>query len=371
MKKKLGFGLMRLPLTDAKDTNSIDIAQVKNMVDEFIGNGYTYFDTAYIYGNSELVTKEALVKRHPRNTYTLATKLPVFKLKSKAQAEEFFLEQLNRCGVDYFDYYLLHNLMQDTYPIAQKYDCFDFLLQKKKEGKIRYIGFSFHDNAKLLDEILTAYPDMDFVQLQINYIDWESPIIQSKQCYEVAVKHGKKIIVMEPVKGGMLANLPKEATEILKKARPTRSPASWAIRFTASMQKADIILSGFSNMEQIKESIGDIANFVPFSDAETNAVMQVRDIINSSVVIPCTSCRYCEPVCPQNIVISEYFAIFNAEEKTEEKEIGVHMQYFRNLLQNSTKPSQCADCKECESVCPQKLDITSYLKNIANTLETP
>lgn len=371
MAKKLGFGLMRLPLVNPEDPKTIDYDQVNQMVDTFIERGFTYFDTAYMYHNylSECAVKEVLIKRHPRESFTLATKMPTMFLKCQEDLERIFQEQLEKTGAGYFDYYLLHNLGVKNYEVAQKFDAFSFIQKKKEEGIVKQIGFSFHDRAEVLDKILTEHPEVDFVQIQLNYIDWDSENIQSGACYEVAVKHGKKVIVMEPVKGGTLANVPPTVEKLFKDYHKDLSIPSWAIRFAASHENVMMVLSGMSNMEQLLDNTSYMEDFQPFVKEEYDVVKEAVRQIHEAVAIECTGCQYCVEGCPKHIAIPKYFSLYNAEKQALNKDFSTQSAYYDNYTKENGKASDCIGCKKCERSCPQHLPITEYLQLVAKTFE--
>ncbi len=366
MEKKLGFGMMRLPLKDSTDPGSIDIPLVCNMVDAFLEQGFTYFDTAWFYhnSNSERTVKEALSSRHPRQSYTVTSKLPSGGLKSLESRDEIFFEQLNRTGLAYFDYYLLHAISGGNLETFEKYDCFQWLRQKKEQGLVKHIGFSYHDGPELLDRLLTEHPELDVVQLQINYLDWESPRVQSRACYEVAVKHGKKILVMEPVKGGALANVPESVQAMFRYADSTKSAASWAVRFAASLPGVLMVLSGMSNMEQLLDNTGYMAEFQPLNEEERRMVHFAAEVIEKQMTVACTGCAYCVDGCPKDIPIAQYFALYNRAEQGEDMASG-----YAEAAQGHGKAGDCIACGACEKVCPQHLPIRKYLRQVAEKLE--
>lgn len=370
--KKLGFGLMRLPRLDPNDEGSIDLEQTKQMVDTFLQRGFTYFDTAWMYCafKSENAVKEALTSRHPRESYTLATKLHAAYIHSLDDRDAIFNTQREKTGVEYFDYYLLHDVGAEHYEIYKKYDCFAWIAEKKRQGLIKHMGFSFHDTAEVLDKILTEHPEMEFVQLQINYLDWDSEGVQSRKCYEVATKHGKPVIVMEPVKGGTLAKLPAAAEALLRQADPGASIPSWAVRFAASLPNVKMVLSGMSSTEQLLDNTGYMQDFAPLTQQEQAVIAQAVDSINASIAIPCTGCAYCTEGCPMHIAIPKYFSLYNAEmQELKEKDFTSQGTYYDNLTLTFGKASDCIACGQCESVCPQHLPIIENLKRVAKQFE--
>lgn len=373
-KKKLGFGLMRLPLTDPTDVSKVDYDKLCKMVDRYMETGFNYFDTAFPYhggGNSETAFRECVAKRYPRDSYTITDKLSFFVVQKAEDMEGFFAGQLERCGVEYFDYYLLHSMNKDYLELAEKIGAFEFAARKKAEGKIKHVGFSFHDTAEVLDEILTRHPEMEYVQLQINYVDWENFEVQSRKCYETAVKHGKPVLVMEPVKGGLLANVPEEAEKLMKEARPDMSAASWAVRYAASLENVVMVLSGMSSMEQVDDNLSYMTDFQPLTDSEKQIAEKVAEIIVSRESIACTGCRYCVDGCPQKIGIPDFFKLMNDISKFGERQIQMSKNYYNHYTGTLGigKASACIKCGQCETHCPQHLPIIKYLEDTAEMLE--
>ena len=359
---KLGFGLMRLPMCGEQ----IDLEQTKEMVDLFMDAGFRYFDTAYVYndGESERAAKAALVERYPRESFYLATKLPGFSAKSKADAEQMFYTSLERTGAGYFDFYLLHSLGADRKKAFEDYDLWNFIAARRKEGLIRHIGFSFHDTADELDKLLTEHTEVEFVQLQINYIDWESATVQSRLCYETARRHGKPVIIMEPVKGGLLSDLPESAAAPLRAADPTRSISSWAVRFAASLEGVITVLSGMSTVDQVRDNLATMRGFKPFTAQESAAVRAAVDALNAIPTIPCTHCSYCTKGCPMNIAIPDIFSACNVETIYGNHALAQRSYGFA-ISRSHGSAADCIACGQCEAVCPQSLPIIDELKKAA------
>ncbi|MCR5182361.1 MAG: aldo/keto reductase [Clostridia bacterium] len=366
---KLGFGLMRLPrLGEGKSRDPIDVEQVKVMVDMFIAAGGKYFDTAFIYRGSEAAIKEALCDRYPRDSYYLATKLNAadFAAKSKEEAEAQLATSLERTGAGYLDYYLLHSLDHESIDNFDKYGIWDYVWEAKAKGLVKHAGFSFHADAELLDQILTKHPEAEFVQLQINYLDWEDPEIQSRACYEVCVKHDKPVIVMEPVKGGLLANMPEAATDIFHRADANASPASWAVRYAASLPNVEVVLSGMSSIAQMDDNLSYMKDFKPLSEEEQKVIADVMKALQEIDRIPCTNCHYCTPGCPMEIHIPEIFNVMNVYKVYGDLARARDDYTWRP---GGPKASECIKCGQCEEACPQHLPVMDLLDEIVETLE--
>ena len=366
---KIGFGLMRLPETNGV----IDLDKVCKMVDAYLDAGFNYFDTAYVYhgGNSEKTVKEAIIKRHPRDSFTIATKLPAWSIHSFEDRDKIFEEQMERCGVDYFDFYLLHSIEDgNNYDTYVKYDCFNWGIQKRAEGKIRHFGFSYHGTPELLVKILDEHPEVEFVQIQLNYADWDNPLVHSGKLYQILSERNIPIIVMEPCKGGKLANHDDECTEILKSVRPDKSVASWAFRFVGSLPGVTTILSGMTTQDQMEDNMNTFKNFEPLSDEEHAAIDKVVEAMFRVEQVGCTACRYCVDGCPMSISIPDVISAINTKRKFPGD---MRPQFFYNGLvtrDGNGKASDCIGCGQCEGVCPQHLPIIEILKEGVEKFES-
>ena len=364
VKKNFGFGFMRLPMQGEE----VDIPETTKMVDAFLDAGFNYFDTAhgYLQGKSEFALRDCLTSRYPRDRYVLTDKLTANFFKTEADIRPFFQSQLDACGVDYFDFYLMHAQGLTNYDHFKACRAYETAFELKQEGKIRHVGISFHDRAEVLEQILSEYPEIEVVQIQFNYLDYEDPAVQSRKCYEVCVRHGKPVIVMEPVKGGNLVNLPEEARAVLDELHGG-SPASYAIRFAAGFPGILMVLSGMSNMAQLQDNLSFMQDFQPLNDAELAAVNQVQEIFRSKHLIPCTACRYCIDGCPQHISIPDLFATMNSKQ--------LHHSWNADFYYNEVhtapgrKASDCVKCGKCEQVCPQHLPIRQLMEDVAKEFE--
>ena len=364
VKKNFGFGCMRLPMNGEE----VDLEQTKKMVYTFIEQGFNYFDTAhgYIQGKSEKALKECLTSRYPRDKYILTDKLTANFFKKEEDIRPLFESQLEICGVDYFDFYLMHAQGAGNYAHFKECHAYETAFELKKEGKVRHVGISFHDKPEVLEQILTEYPEVEVVQIQFNYVDYDDPAVQSRACYEVCRKHNKPVIVMEPVKGGNLVNLPEDAKAVLDELYGG-SPASYAIRFAAGFPGMMMVLSGMSSMEQMNDNLSYMKDFQPLNEAELAAVKKVQEIFKSKNLIPCTACRYCIDGCPKHISIPDLFAIMNTKQIYHDW----NADYYYNVVHTAPgrKASDCLKCGKCEKVCPQHLQIRNLLEDVAKEFE--
>lgn len=366
VKKNFGFGCMRLPMNG----DQVDIAETTRMVDEFLAQGFNYFDTAhgYIGGKSELALKECLTSRYPREAYSLTDKLTDSYFKTETDIRPFFESQLEACGVDYFDFYLMHSQDADNFKKFKACRAYETAFALKAEGRIRHVGLSFHDRAEVLDQILTEYPQIEVVQIQFNYLDYDDIAVQSRKCYEVCRKHGKPVLVMEPVKGGSLVNLPEEAKKVLDDLHGG-SPASYAIRFAAGFPGMMMVLSGMSDLEQMKDNLSYMRDFKPLNETELAAVNKVKEIFHKMNMIPCTACRYCVEGCPKQISIPDLFAIMNIKQLHHDWNADYYYEEVHTAP--GRRASDCLKCGKCEKICPQHLPIRKLLEEIAKEFDKP
>ena len=371
VKNKFGFGCMRLPLTDEKDPSSVDQEQFNKMVDLYMENGYNYFDTSYAYHNgiSEISIKKAVVDRYPRKSYMIADKMPTWLLTKAEDNEKYVNEMLNRLGIDYFDRFLIHNINTPWCKKAVNAETFDYLRKMKEDGLASKIGFSFHDEPELLEKTLKEYSNgFDFALLEINYIDWNDPIIQSKKCYELCVEYGLEIYVMEPLKGGVILNTTEDIKNDFKKFNPNESIASLALRFCASLDNVKVILSGMSNIENTKENIETFNNFKVLTDEEWEFMEKEAEKLRKNIVVACSECDYCIEHCPHNIPISDYFRIYNA--KKQNPDSNIYTAYYHKIANEEVSAEECNECGTCIDYCTQKIDIPEELKKVVETFES-
>ena len=366
--KKLGFGLMRLPVLN-DNGERIDLEQVNQMVDHFLEQGYTYFDTAYPYhmGFSERAVKSALVERHPRESFLLADKMPVFRVSKPEDAPAAFEEQLERTGAGYFDMYLLHAMSADRLKTVKDNRVWEYLLTEKARGRIRRLGFSFHDTPEVLDQILNDLPEAEFVQLQINYADWEDEEVQSRRCYEVAVRHGKPVVVMEPIRGGSLASDRSACAPLLQKADPEASMASWALRFVASLPGVAMILSGMSTLEQMEQNTTLFNTMKPLTGGERSILAEAAEMLRAAGAIPCTACKYCVEGCPAGIDIPSILDLLNEYARFGSLEGAKRSYGYRT--RGKAPASACVNCGQCLNACPQHIESAVHMARAAELFE--
>ena len=362
---KLGFGLMRLPQKDG----SIDVEQVKVMVDKFMDAGFTYFDTAWAYAGSEDAIRQALVERYPRESFQLATKNAAWiNCKTREEAIAQFDTSLKQTGAGYFDFYLLHNLGESRTKVFDDFDLWSWVQEKKAQGLIKHVGFSFHSTPEELEAILSVHPEMEFVQLQINYADWDYPAVQSRRCYEVARAHGKPVIIMEPVKGGMLANPPESVQKIFREAEPEMSVSSWAVRFAANLEGIITVLSGMSNVAQMEDNLSYMKTFTGLTDSEKETLHKAQQAFASIPLIPCTTCNYCAKVCPMHIGISGTFTGMNYLTLYQDLAAAKHQEEWLVGGHGLKPAADCIKCGKCEQACPQHIAIREELVKADNAL---
>ena len=369
-KSKFGFGCMRLPQTDENDPASIDQEMFNKMVDIYMEKGFNYFDTSYAYHNgaSETAIRKAVVERYPRESYLICDKMPTWALTCEEDNEKFVNEMLERLGIDYFDVFFVHNINTPWFKLAEKCKTFEYVKKMKETGVAKKVGFSFHDHASLLEEVLDKYgDDIDVVQLNLNYLDWEDPAIEAEKCYDLCVKHNLDVYVMEPLKGGVIVNPSDEIRNDFKQFNPNKSIASFALRFCASLDNVKIVLSGMSKMEDLVDNCDTYENFEVLSEKETEFLKSMADKLNSTVAVACSECRYCVDACPEMIPIPEYFTLYNLSKNRPESDI--YRLYFDKLADEKVHADKCTYCGTCLDYCTQKIDIPEVLEEVCEHFE--
>ncbi len=369
-KEKFGFGCMRLPLTDKEDQTSINQELFNEMVDIYMKKGFNYFDTSYAYhnGESEIAIRKAVVERYPRQSFKICDKMPTWALTSEEDNDKFVGEMLERLGIDYFDVFFVHNINIPWYKLAENAKTFEYVKKMKENGIAKKIGFSFHDNSKLLKEVLDKYGDfLDIVQLELNYLDWEDPVIEARKCYDLCVEHGLDVHVMEPLKGGVIVNPPKEIENDFKEFNPDKSIASFALRFCASLEHVKIVLSGMSNMNDLLDNCNTFENFEKLTSKEYDFLEKMADKLNSKLAVQCSECGYCIDACPEMIPIQEYFTLYNKSKSQPESNI--YRNYFDKLADEKIPADKCTSCETCLDYCTQQINIPKALKKVCKHFE--
>ena len=369
-KSKFGFGCMRLPLTDENDPTSVDQELFNEMVDIYMEKGFNYFDTSYAYHNgaSEAAIRKAVVERYPRESFKICDKMPTWALTSEDDNEKFVSEMLERLGIDYFDVFFIHNINTPWFKLAEAHNSFEYIKKMKEDGIAKKIGFSFHDHASLLAEVLDKYGDfLDVVQLELNYLDWEDPAIEAHKCYDLCVKHGLDVYVMEPLKGGVIVNPNDEIRNDFKQFNPDKSIASFALRLCASLEHVKIVLSGMSKMDDLTDNCNTFENFEPLTSEENEFLEKMAEKLNSSVAVACSECGYCVDACPEMIPIPEYFNLYNIS--TNRPESNIYRLYFDKLADEKVSADECTYCGTCLDYCTQKIDIPDELEKVCEHFE--
>ena len=369
-KSKFGFGCMRLPLTDENNPASVDQELFNQMVDRYMEKGFNYFDTSYAYhgGTSEIAIRKAVVERYPRESFQICDKMPTWALTSEEDNDKFVNEMLERLAIDYFDVFFIHNINVPWLKLAEKYNTFEYIKKMKENGVARKIGFSFHDDSKLLKKVLDKYGDfLDIAQLELNYLDWDDPSIEARKCYELCVEHGLDVYVMEPLKGGVIVNLPDEIKNDFEEFNPDKSIASFAIRFCASLDNVKMVLSGMSKMSDLDDNIDTYENFEPLTDNESEFLENMALKLREKVAVPCSECGYCIDACPEMIPIPEYFNIYNTSKNQPQSNI--YRLYYDKLGDEKVPASECTYCGTCIEHCTQKIDIPEELEKLCEHFE--